>query len=511
MLITRRVLLGSFAAGAAGVLLAACGQSAAPAPTSAPSSSTSSAAPTSAPAASSAAPTAAPPSAGAAATKPAAAATTAPAAAGATSAPAAAAPSTGGAPVALSVIAWNSGTSAEAFKNAMQQINDKFKQKKPNVTINFEMLGQGANWTNAQKARISGQTADVTATYGFAPVDIITFQPDKQFLDLTDLPSVKNFPKENVARFMTWKGKVWQLTLAYVGHLVWYNVDTFNKYNLKPPTTYAEFQAICETLQKNKENAVLYGAKPTTALSRYGSEMEMDVGRPKHPNFWADMLVQGKADFTTPEWVETFKRAKEFAKKYFDPNFGGIEYATTAGLFASGKYAMWPEGSFAGGDIMAQKPSFKLGAFNAAFGDDKEANAVHPVYGDIGWAGLNYTKNADTVKDWIDFFGQKDNYQTFMQVIQYYPTMPVELTGPVPEAEAPLVKGRTAVSNVRLFLPGMNTDILRDWGELLLTDQYTPESFAKYVQGSFDESKPQWQKYIGTFDQDWAKLYFGQG
>jgi hypothetical protein len=97
-----------------------------------------------------------------------------------------------------------------------------------------------------------------------------------------------------------------------------------------------------------------------------------------------------------------------------------------------------------------------------------------------------------------------------MQVIQYYPTAPAELSGPVPEAEAPLLKGRTAVSNVRLYLPGVNTDIVRDWGELLFTDQYTPESFAKHVQESFDESKPQWQKHIGTFDTDWAKLYFGQ-
>src|SRR5436853_171063 len=182
---------------------------------------------------------------------------------------------------------------------------------------------------------------------------------------------------------------------------------------------------------------------------------------------------------STPEWVETFKRAKEFSKANFDPNFSGIEYATTPGLFAAGKYAMWPEGSFAGGDIMAQKPTFKLGAFNAAFGDDKESNAVHPVYGDIGWAGLKYSKQADTVKDWIDFFGQKDNYQTFMQVIQYYPTAPAALTGPVPEAEAPLVKGKTAVSNVRLLLPGMDPEVITRWSELLLTDQYTPETFVK--------------------------------
>ncbi|MDQ6670465.1 MAG: hypothetical protein M3069_06880 [Chloroflexota bacterium] len=460
---SRRRLLGSFALGAGAAVMAACGQSTSPpAGNSAP----------------------------------------------ATSAPAAAAPpaASGAGPVTINVIAWNSGSSAEAFKTAMSQINDKFKQKRPNVTINFEPLGQGPTWTNAQMARIAGQTADVTATYGFAPQDIINFQPDTQFLDLSALSSIKSFDQTNVARFMTWKGKVWQMTLAYVGHVVWANEDMLAKYNLKHPATYAELQSTSETLKSNKEMPVFIAAKPGTALNRLASQIEMTVGRPKHPNFWPDLLVQGKADFTTPEWVESFKRAKEFSSKYFDPAFSGIDYPTGAGLFATGKYAMWPEGSFSGGDIMAAKPTFqKLGAFNAPWSDDADANAVQPVYGDIGWAGLKYTKNPDMVLEWIDFFGQKENFQSFMQVLQYYPTQAVQLTGPVPEAEAPLLK-KTGVSMARLALPGMTYDTA--WSELLLSDQYTPESYAQYVQKNFEDSRPQWQKYIGMFDAEWAKLYF---
>src|SRR5579859_4374126 len=464
MYVSRRRLLGSIALGAGAAVVAACGQSTSPSP----------------------------------------AGNNAPAA---TSAPAAAQPAAAGAgPVTLSVIAWNSGSSAEAFKNAMSQINDQFKQKRSNDTVNFEPLGQGATWTNAQMARIAGQTTDVTATYGFAPQDIINFQPDTQFIDLSGLPSLKAFDQTNVARFMSWKGKVWQMTLAYVGHVVWTDEDMLAKYNLKHPTTYAEWQSMCDTLKSNKEMPVFYAAKPQTALNRLASQIEVTVGRPKHPNFWADMLVQGKADFTTPEWIESYKRAKDFVSKNFDPAFSGIDYPTGAGLFATGKYAMWPEGSFSGGDIMAAKPAFqKLGAFNAPWGDDPDTNAVQPVYGDIGWAGLKYTKNPDMVTEWIDFFGQKENFKSFMQVLQYYPTQAAQLTGPVPEAEAPLLK-KTAVSLARLALPGMTYDT--SWSELLLSDQYTPESYAKYVQKNFDDSRPQWQKYIGMFDADWAKLYF---
>jgi raffinose/stachyose/melibiose transport system substrate-binding protein len=167
---------------------------------------------------------------------------------------------------------------------------------------------------------------------------------------------------------MTWKDKVWQMTLAYVGHIVWTDEDMLTKYNLKHPTTYAELQTISDTLKSNKEMPVFYAAKPQTALNRIASQIELTVGRPKHPNFWSDLLVQGKADFTTPEWIDSFTRAKDFSTKYFDPAFSGINYPTGASLFATGKYAMRPEGSFSGGDIEAAKPAFQnLGAFTAPF------------------------------------------------------------------------------------------------------------------------------------------------
>jgi hypothetical protein len=66
---------------------------------------------------------------------------------------------------------------------------------------------------------------------------------------------------------------------------------------------------------------------------------------------------------------------------------------------------------------------------------------------------------------------------------------------------------KTSVSQTRLALPGMTYD--NQWSELLLQDQYTPGSYAQYIQKNFEDSRPQWQKYIGMFDADWAKLYFG--
>src|SRR5579884_2098906 len=96
MQLSRRRLLGTFTLGAGALVLAACGQSTSTS-TSTSSTSTSSAS------------------------------STAPPAPATTSAPAAAAPPASGAsgPLTLSVISWNSGSSAEAFQNAVNQSNDQ--------------------------------------------------------------------------------------------------------------------------------------------------------------------------------------------------------------------------------------------------------------------------------------------------------------------------------------------------------------------------------------------------
>ena len=168
---------------------------------------------------------------------------------------------------------------------------------------------------------------------------------------------------------MTWKGKVWQMTLAYVGHIVWTNEDMLAKYNLKPPTTYAEWKTMCDTLKSNKETPIFYAAKPQTALTRFASH-DRDDRRSARSTRTSGPTCSSRARPTSPRPSGSSRSSgpRSSSTKYFDPAFSGIDYPTGAGLFATGKYAMWPEGSFSGGDIMAAKPTFqKLGAFNAPF------------------------------------------------------------------------------------------------------------------------------------------------
>ncbi len=290
------------------------------------------------------------------------------------------------------------GSSSEAFQNAISQINTQFKQKQPNVTDQLRAARPGRDVDAGQTSRIASQTTDITANYGFAPQDIINFQPDSQFLDLSGLPSLKNFDQTNIERFMTWKGKVWQMTLAYVGHIVWTNQDMLDKYDLKAPTTYAEWTGDVRHAQVQGRNAhpvrgqAVDRAHPLHEHAR--DERRCDPStRTSGPTCWS-----GQGGLHHARVDRHVRRAKEFVNKEFDPAFSGIDYPTSAGMFATGKYAMWPEGSFSGGDI--RPPSRRSRSWARSMRPSPTtptANAVQPVYGDISWSGLRYSKNSDVV------------------------------------------------------------------------------------------------------------------
>ena len=47
-----------------------------------------------------------------------------------------------------------------------------------------------------------------------------------------------------------------------------------------------------------------------------------------------------------------------------------------------------------------------------------------------------------------------------------------------------------------------------NWASCCSRTSTRPRASRQYVQKNFEDSRPQWQKYIGMFDADWAKLYF---
>jgi multiple sugar transport system substrate-binding protein/raffinose/stachyose/melibiose transport system substrate-binding protein len=188
--------------------------------------------------------------------------------------------------------------------------------------------------------------------------------------DLTDLwnKHKAEYP-QGLRDAFTFNGKVYGMAdvVEYWG--VWYNKDIFAKYNLKVPTTWAEFTKVCDTLKANGVTPMLESVQqrwPTFIL------FEEMVAR-QDPQLYVD-LCEGKVKYSDARVKKAFSVwADMIAKGYFtDPSTD--LFADGPRLFAAGQVAMIPCGSWylsvlTGGGVAIDKADiFVMPPVNASAG-----------------------------------------------------------------------------------------------------------------------------------------------
>jgi raffinose/stachyose/melibiose transport system substrate-binding protein len=117
--------------------------------------------------------------------------------------------------------------------------------------------------------------------------------------------------------------------------------------------------------------------KDTFAATRYGG-----------PDFEKKLLA-GQAKFTDPSYVASLDVVGQL-KPYFPKDQMGLGETDVQTLFATGKAAMIPEGSFALAPLKAINPDLNLGVFNVP----PAPGAVVDKPLQVGWVDASYGLNA---------------------------------------------------------------------------------------------------------------------
>lgn len=143
---------------------------------------------------------------------------------------------------------------------------------------------------------------------------------------------------------MTVNGKLvgLQVGAVYSGWM-WINQDIFDKYNLKAPTTMAEWKSVCSTLKTNGVGCFVQGAGQWA--------FDMDTFEAIVENIAPDLYTQaaqGKVKWTDPRFVQAMNNWKSlFTEGIMQDGAVGLnQYPDANNLFLSGKYAMVMMGSW---------------------------------------------------------------------------------------------------------------------------------------------------------------------
>ncbi|MEO5932737.1 MAG: ABC transporter substrate-binding protein [Duganella sp.] len=235
-----------------------------------------------------------------------------------------------------------------------------FEKNHPGIDVKFASTAP-TEYDAGLAARLAGGTAgDLIAC---RPFDVSLSLYKKGHLEKLDgKPGMQNFAPMSLVAWQTDDGRdTFCMPVASVIHGFLYNKKIFKKLDLQPPTTVDEFFAVLEAVKKGG-GGVMPLALGTAERWESSQMVYTNIG----PNFWRGeegrkALIAGKAKLTDAPFVEAFQFEARMGA-YLDKGAGAQTYGDSQNLFALGRAAVYPAGSW---DIshFGQMPGLEAGAF----------------------------------------------------------------------------------------------------------------------------------------------------
>lgn len=225
--------------------------------------------------------------------------------------------------------------------------NDKilpvFEKEHPGISIKFNPTNNN-EYGSAISTKLQGGTAGDLITqvpYGSTMTEIQA----GQIASIKGLDGLDNFAPSALEPWSS-DGTPYCVPMASVGAAYYYNKKIFEELNLKVPETHDEFMKVLEAIKTNgKYTPLAFGgaSADSWALDQMGFE---SVG----PNYWQgdagrEGIEKGTMKVTDPQFIAAFNVLDSW-KPYLPKGFASVTYSDATQLFALGKAAIYPDGSW---------------------------------------------------------------------------------------------------------------------------------------------------------------------
>ena len=263
----------------------------------------------------------------------------------------------------------------EAADNAMGaswgDAQKDFQASHPNVKIDWELKTFDQIQQTAQMILNSNDVPDVieinkgNATAGLYSkqglLTDLTKVAQQRGWDKLMSPSIQATSRYDTRGIMG-SGNLYGVTTYGEFVMMYYNKDMFQKYNLKMPTTFAEYEAACDAFVKAGIIPVALGAsdKYTTTQNWY----ELALYKADRNFITNYMTYANDVNFQGPEFTyATQTLLDEVNKGYYSPNATGVTGDDAYAAFEQGKNPMILTGSWEFGPFLKTITNFQWGIF----------------------------------------------------------------------------------------------------------------------------------------------------
>lgn len=324
-------------------------------------------------------------------------------------------PSAPAAEVELKVSGYKSGTEL----GAIPELNEKFMKENPGIKVKYEGM-PGGQFKEFIKTRFAaGDASDVILMHpGLS--DVLSYGKAGYLMDLAGEPFISNFSEASL-KATSLDGQVYAIPNDMNVMGVYYNKEIFEKLGLATPKNWDEFVAAAEAIKQsgvlpiaigNNDGWMTLAALYTVAPSLvYGTTPDFDA-----------KLNEGTATFAGA-WDDTVNKWFSLNDKgYLTEKSTGVNLDQAQKAFATGKAAMYIDGSWSLAGIMKSNPDLKLGMFampsNAAGQEVVASAAVGTTF-----AINKDTKVADAAKKYLAFWSQAENQKVWTKSQQGFMTI----------------------------------------------------------------------------------------
>jgi len=235
---------------------------------------------------------------------------------------------------------------------------------------------------------------------------------------------------------------------------IYYRKDIFAKYNLKVPTTFDEFEAVCTTLKQNGIIPMSTGGLYGWHTMRYVEQLiEYYAGPQQH-----DRMSSFQASYNTDATVKALTKYKEWVDKgWFPQGFVTQDPNDSHVAVFGGRAAMDLQGQWYDGTILQNDQDMNLFAtFPFPSGSNRFSAFAEMMQFN---ANMNQAK-LDACMKFLNFYYSKESVARFGK---YYNL-------PLPRIDAEMPKDQP---NVAIMIDGSNKN-----GTFTITDQAFPTEVA---------------------------------
>lgn len=389
---------------------------------------------------------------------------------------------------------WWFEAKGNALDTAWKKAIDIFEAKHPDVKVEFQLKTFDQIQKSGQLILQSNSGPDVleynkgNATAGqVAKAGLLT--------DLTKVAADRKWDLDNSAQDVgkydakgsMGSGKRYGVTNygEFVG--VWYNKTLFDKYNLTPPKTMADFENALKTFSGNGITPLSLGAN-----DYFGVHLlyELALQSMDSKSLAAYQRFTGPVDWKA--WTTAATTYQEWVKKgYIAKDSTGISAQDSGNAFIAGKFPMMISGSWWAGTLADQVKDGTIGQFLLP------GTSFAPGSGGNIWVVPAKAKNKTLAEDFIEIT-QGAQVQSLLGENGGLPVNadPSTITSPVGKLELDLFSRVLGANDGGLALypdfpvPGLY-DVLVAQSSDLVQGNVTPAEATDKIKAAYDQGKPQ--------------------